>query len=143
MDRSPRVIIKIVSATAPAFSDVAEDAWYAPAVSAMTVRGFLSGTGNGTFSPDRVVTAEEMVAVLHQIYAWGCMEGFDRQKESLRPDDFITWYPYAEWARTAARDMAAIGLDLDPETPEQPITREMAAGMLCRLLEHMHRLWNA
>lgn len=131
-----------VSATAPAFSDVAADAWYAPAVSAMTARGFLSGTGEDTFSPHREVTAQEMVTILNRIYAWGSMEGFEQQNESLRPDDFLTWYAYPDWARTAARDMAAAGLDLDPENPDQLLTRDMAAGMICRLLEHMHMLWN-
>lgn len=131
-----------VSDTAPAYSDVAEDAWYAPAVSAMTARGFLSGTGEGTFSPHREITMEEMVVILSQIYAWGSMEGFAQQDESLRPDDFLTYYAYPEWARTAARDMAQIGLDVDPEAPEQIVSREMAAGMICRLLEHMHMLWN-
>lgn len=125
------------------FSDVDPNAWYAGAISAMTSRGFISGTGGDTFSPDRVVTIEELVTIFSRIYTWGCMDGYAQADRSLRPEEWLAFYYYPEWARNAARDMAGIGLEVDPESPGQLVDRGTAAGMFCQLLEHMNMLWNA
>lgn len=46
-------IIMVVSASAVDFVDVDSDAWYYGAVTTLTERGIVSGTGEGQFSPER------------------------------------------------------------------------------------------
>ncbi len=46
------------------FQDVAEDAWYAPYVSTAYKMGITHGTGEDTFSPHKLVSREEMAALM-------------------------------------------------------------------------------
>ena len=46
------------------FVDVDSDAWYYGAVTTLTERGIVSGTGEGQFSPERSVTAAEFATML-------------------------------------------------------------------------------
>ena len=46
------------------FTDVSPDAWYYDAVEAMARAGIISGTGDGSFEPDRLMTAGELATVL-------------------------------------------------------------------------------
>ena len=55
------------------FSDVADDAWYNKAVSAMAARGFVSGMGDGTFRPDDTITYEQMTTILSSVAVWASM----------------------------------------------------------------------
>ena len=45
------------------FTDVAEDAWYAPAVNALASLGIINGVGEDTFAPDRAITRAEFTAM--------------------------------------------------------------------------------
>lgn len=49
------------------FADVHDDAWYARAAAAMADLGLMEGTGEGRFSPDRVLTHQELFAVLGRL----------------------------------------------------------------------------
>ncbi len=46
-------------------TDVSDSAWYAPYVKWAVSQGVTAGTGDGTFSPDRQVTREQVVVMLH------------------------------------------------------------------------------
>lgn len=46
-----------------AFEDVAPDAWYAEAVSALAALGVLEGVGHGRFAPERNITRAEFAAI--------------------------------------------------------------------------------
>lgn len=48
-----------------AFQDVAGNSWYAQAVLWGASQGITSGTGNGNFSPDGLVTREQAVAMMY------------------------------------------------------------------------------
>lgn len=56
---------------AASFSDVAQDAWYAPAVGAVAGLGLLTGDGDGSFRPDQPVTRSETAAALAQLIPSG------------------------------------------------------------------------
>lgn len=47
-----------------AFSDVAKDSWYAPAVRWAVQSGVMTGTSETTFSPDQAVTREQLAVAL-------------------------------------------------------------------------------
>ena len=49
---------------APAFTDVAEDAWYAEPVAWAVENGITSGTGNASFSPAKTCTTAEILTFL-------------------------------------------------------------------------------
>lgn len=53
--------------SAPAFTDVAEQAWYAPAVSYVSEKGIMNGTGDGTFSPALTVTRGMVYQTLYNM----------------------------------------------------------------------------
>ena len=48
------------------FTDVAEDAWYAPAVIWASDAGITSGTSADTFSPDKALTREQLAVFLYR-----------------------------------------------------------------------------
>lgn len=125
-----------------AFSDVPSSAWYAGAVGAMSGRGFLSGYGDGTFRPNATITYEEMVAVLANVSAWACMDGYDYAQMELAGQAPQVYGAFSPWARTAARNLDLLGALVGELQPSDSGTREVAAGMLCALMEGAGLLWN-
>ena len=51
------------------FSDVPSGAWYAQAVSWASIRGIVTGYGDGRFGPEDYITREQLVIILWR-YAW-------------------------------------------------------------------------
>lgn len=127
---------------APAFSDVDPSAWYAGAVSAMAANGFMGGTGNGAFSPDSTLTRAELCTVYSAVAAWCSMDGHELSQRDLYAQEWAKFYDYPEWAQTPARNLDELGLEVDPNAPNDVITRGEAAGQLCTLLENLNILWN-
>ena len=124
------------------FSDVDPQAWYAGAVNAVTARGFMSGTGNGTFSPDATLTNQEFYTVCSAVAAWASLEGYELSKTDLSAVQWVEVYTYPEWAQTPVWNLDKLGLAVDKENPTAPVTRGDAAGLLCTLFENIHILWN-
>lgn len=52
------------------FTDVEEDAWYAPAVTALYNRGMVKGDGNGLFHPEEAVSHQEFFVTMGRLLAW-------------------------------------------------------------------------
>ena len=50
------------------FTDVAEDAWYADAVNWAWAAGCVSGVSEDSFSPDGILTREQMAQILYNYY---------------------------------------------------------------------------
>ena len=123
------------------FSDVAGDAWYAGAVSAMADMGFISGNGDGSFAPNSTITYQEMIAVLSRVAAWTSMDGYDLDQQELLPEQLVDFYGYADWARIPARNLAVLGALIENISPTENVTREVAAATLCRLMESVHLIW--
>lgn len=125
-----------------AFTDVAQDAWYAGAVNAMAARGFLSGFGDGTFRPDDPITYEQAVTVLDNLARWACTDAQDYARVPLSDQDSQALSQYSPWARTAVRDLGQLRALVGGLEPRQNCTREAAAGMLYALLKSAHLLWD-
>ena len=123
------------------FSDVAPEAWYAGAVSAMTARGFLAGTDQGTFEPNRPVTNQELYTVLSAIAAWGCMKGHEVSQTSVTAPQWLEFYHYPEWAQSHARNLDELGVTVDKENPTAPATRGQTAQALYELMDAMGMFW--
>lgn len=124
------------------FSDVAPSAWYAGAVNAMAAKGFLSGDGDGRFRPEDTISYEEMVTVLSSVAAWATMKGRELAEESLSAGDWGVYHAFSDWAQIPARNLDRLGALAGSQQPQEPGTRETAAGLLHALLEAAGLLWD-
>ncbi len=103
------------AATATGYSDVAPDAWYAPAVAYCQEQGLMNGTGGGKFSPDAPMTMGMAVTVLYRLSG---------AKEAV--PDGSAWY--AAPAAWAVRE----GMVDGAFAPDSPASRETLALLLWR-----------
>lgn len=113
-------------AAEPGFDDTAPGAWYTEAVLYCQETGLMSGTGQGRFSPETVMTRAMLCAVLHR--AAGMPPAGDAAPFADVPAD--GWYgPAAAWA--AEKGLVngyADGLFHGGD----PVTREQLAAILHR-----------
>lgn len=123
------------------FSDVPEDSRYAGPVSALAARGFVNG-GGGTFRPDDVITCQEMAAILSRVAAWASLEGSRLSNQGLPLSEWLDYYHFSEWAQTPAWVLDQLGVPAGEQVPSDPVTRELAAGLLCTLMEQIHLIWD-
>lgn len=123
------------------FSDVPDSAWYAGAVNAMANMGFVSGSG-GTFRPGQAITYQEMTSILSRVAAWVSMDGYDLDGLLLTPEEVEKYSDFAPWAQAPARNLDELNALAGDLAPTDPGTREIAAAMLCRLMERTHLIWN-
>ncbi len=104
---------------AAAYSDVAEDVWYADAVAFCEARGLMDGMGDGTFAPYAAVTRAQLVTALWRMAgkpAAKAPSGFRDVAEDA-------WYAGAvAWAVEAA---VTDGMGDGSFAPDMPLTREM------------------
>ena len=128
--------------SAPAFTDVGAGIWYAGPIAAMAARGFAAGDGDGAFRPDDPISCQEVVTILSAVAAWASMEGWELSQEGLTVNEFAQYIDYADWARTAARNLDELGALAEGLVPGAPATRGQAAGMLCRLMEGIGLIWD-
>lgn len=107
-------VLLTVSAQAPDYSyqDVAEGAWYAPAVRFAAANELLQGTGNGAFSPE---------APMSRAMIWTVLARYD----GVDTAGGETWY-------AAGQDWAVETGVSDGSNPQAAITREHLATMLYR-----------
>jgi hypothetical protein len=124
------------------FSDTPADAWFADAVSAMSTRGFIAGYEDGTFRPDSTITYQEMVTILSAVAAWSNMNSYDACQEKLTAADKDTYSQFADWAQSAARNLDQLDALVGNQTPDEAGTRQVAAGLLCTLMENINLLWD-
>lgn len=102
------------------FSDVPEDAWFAPYVCAAARRNIVKGYPDGTFKPDQTVNTAEAIKMIFLAYGKEIQE---REGEN--------WYePYA-----AAIDRLGV-LSRSSYIPWDTLTRERAADLIARFLRH-------
>ena len=112
--------------TDDAFSDVAPTAWYNDAVNWMNKNGYMSGTGNGKFSPMLSTTRGMVVTVLWRIAGKPAPEGectFHDVKAGSYYEDAITW---------AQENGVVTGHSDIIFAPDELITREQLATIIHR-----------
>ena len=124
------------------FSDVTADSWYGGAVSALADMGFLSGRDDGTFGPNETICYQEMVTVLSKVAAWASIDGYSLEQEPLLLEEAVVYRDFATWAQIPARNLDVLEALVGGLAPTDPGTREVAAGMLCRLMENICLIWN-
>ncbi|MDE6259545.1 MAG: S-layer homology domain-containing protein [Oscillospiraceae bacterium] len=151
-------ILNVSSSGPSRFSDVAQNAWYGPAVNAMAELGLVTGVGGGRFDPNSPVTQEQFLTILGRtarylnfaLDAYG--ELVDNPRTDLPLDMEIGLAPYAKWAKSGVA-VLAWGLEdaldgygdmlytsLEDITPSAPILREEAAAGIYALLSGLEIL---
>lgn len=124
------------------FADVPPDSAGAGAISAMAELGFLSGYQDGSFRPEKVMTCQELVTSLSAVAAWSNLSGYDLSQKNLPAGQWLDYHEYADWAQIPARNLDELGVLPEGIDPYAPAQRELAAGMLCRLLENIGLIWD-
>lgn len=139
----------VVPEDGAAFADVAADAWYSGAVAAMAAQGMMEGTGEDRFSPDRVLTRQELFTVLGRLGRW-LNDDLDLAVRQAEPSDWDlrVLSDYAPWARPSVWLLSCALEDQsgtvnllwdDPEAidPTAPATRGEAAQVLYSMLSDL------
>ncbi|HEY9846727.1 MAG TPA: S-layer homology domain-containing protein [Candidatus Caenarcaniphilales bacterium] len=103
------------------FSDVPDDFWAAPFITALGARGVISGFRDGTFKPNQLVTRAE--------YATMLQEAFDR-KNPVRNAVSFKDVPASYWAASAIQKAYTVGFlkgyPNNSYQPEEEIPRVQA-----------------
>ena len=118
----------VVSASS-SFTDVADDTWYADAVSWASENAFISGYGDGTYGPENPVSREQIAAILWR-YAGSPQAdaGTDFSDES----DISSYASVAvDWARANG---IINGLENNRFDPQGDATRAQIAVLLMNYL---------
>lgn len=117
------------------YADVAAGAWYKNAVSWAVEAGILTGYGNGSMEPDRLITREQLATMLHR-YAAGKGYDTDQAADLSGYADGGSVSPYAgasmQWAVAAG---ILNGTGSNTLSPAGNASRAQSAAMLMRFLE--------
>lgn len=88
------------------FDDVQAELWYSDGIAWASANGVVNGMGDGNYHPDRAVTREELVTMLHRYQA--------NRKGDMSAKGTLTGYPdggaVAAWAKEAME--WAVGAEL-------------------------------
>ncbi len=114
-----------LAAEPSAFTDVAEKAWYADAVSYVTAEGIMSGTGKTTFSPAATVTRGMVIQTLYNLAGAPAVDA----KTSFTDLDSKWYGTAAVWAEQEG--LAAVPAD-KTFAGDRTITRAELAVLLSR-----------
>lgn len=120
------------------FTDVADGAWYADAVTWAAENGIVGGYGNGKFGPDAPITREQLAAIL---YRYAQAKGYDTTQGGMairEYADFEQISGYAAEAMTWAVNTGLIsGTSTTTLSPQGLATRAQVATILMRFIEGM------
>lgn len=126
--------VDLGSYAAPVFTDVPAGKWYASAVAWAAQSGIVNGTGQGLFSPDAVITREQMAVMLHNYTA---SKGYT--PHAVTTAEFTDAGRVSAWAQQAVEALAAAGIlsgkPGDYADPQGETSRAEAAVVFARLIQ--------
>lgn len=111
------------------FTDVAENAWYRESVQFVYAKGIMSGTANDVFSPNMTTTRGMIVTILHRLSG-------EPEAETCDFTDVSAYAYYAEAISWASEAGIVNGYGNGCFGPNDPITREQMASILCRYTDY-------
>lgn len=115
----------------PAFSDVGETDWFFGHIGFALESGLMLGTAENVFSPNDAVTRGVLAVVLYRFEGEPAVSGdcpFSDVEAGAYCRGAVIW---------AAGKGIAEGFPDGTFRPDDPVTREQAAVMLCRYAEHL------
>jgi len=123
------------AAVAAGYDDVADDAWYAETVDAVTAAGLMTGTGANTFSPEAVVTRETVATVLYRNAGSPAVSDEAKAKVAATSSIFSDAVEVSSWAVDAMAWAVENGLlqgSGNKLMPQKDITRQELAVLFYR-----------
>lgn len=132
--------------TSNPYTDVPDDAWYTPAVLAMSVKGLVNGVGADRFDPEATVDHQQFITIMGRLMEWVNLgmdldaEEYDQTLHGAEFDRFDLWARPSVWLLARSQENQRgenINLlwdaaeDIDPAAPT---TRDEAAVLLSTLL---------
>ena len=115
--------------SAASFSDVPSDHWALQSVELLKEKGWITGYENGEFRPDNYITRAEFTKLILTVF--GINEGGTASFADVSKD---AWYaPFV----AAAQENGIINGSGDSFFPENNITRQDAAVIICRVLNKL------
>lgn len=115
------------------FTDVADDAWYAPYVNKAYEEGIISGTGNGEFCPNDTITRQDMAVILYNASVKHNLIAEDTDYKAFADDSTIS--EYAKSAVYTLKDSGIIsGVGEATFSPLTNADRASACQMLYTLM---------
>lgn len=131
------------------YSDVSDDAWYAPAVIAMTNMGIVNGAGKGEFHPEEPVDHQQLITIMGRLGQWLNLYLYDSAHEIPAGTlDSANLANYADWAKSSVwllsfsqkgyfgNPISLLWDRADEIDPTAVSTRDEAAYTLYRLLSY-------
>ncbi len=123
-----------------AFTDVPQDAWYAPYVAWAAQYGITSGTGNGIFSPDASITREQMAAFFVRYFEGFGVDYDTGGKAATTPADMEKVADYAQAAVLKLWQAGLLNGDGASFNPADNASRAQAAA-LCMRTDKAVKVW--
>ncbi len=119
---------------APRFRDVAAGSIYEAGINWCAEQGFMPGTDDGLFQPDRAVTREALMTVLHR---YAAANGYPAAANGdlSRFTDAASISSYAREALSWAAGTGLIQNNGGQLSPSAPVTRAQAADILVRFMD--------
>ena len=118
------------------FSDVPEDAWYAPAVNWAAAIGIITGVDDDHFNPAREITREEISVILYRFAAF--KQYLSAYSDTL--NDYADASEISSWARDAmawaVENQLFDGVGYARLDPQFGATRAQSAKLLTRFIEN-------
>jgi len=118
------------TASAADYTDVPERMWYYSAIDYVVRRGLMQGAGDGVFSPDGLLTREQLACTLYRLAGEPEAEG-DAGYPDVPQDSFSA--PAIAWA---GENHLMSGLDTGLFEPKSPLTREQLAICLQKFAQY-------
>lgn len=119
------------------FSDVSPQSWYAGVIQTMINCSLVRGTGDDTFSPNALITREQIAALLMRVFS---LRNVPLTASELRSSDSDAVSPYARTFVSSAASFGILTADGDGFLrPTAPATRAEASAMLARALRILEK----
>lgn len=132
--------------TSNPYSDVPANAWYAPAVLAMSTRGLVKGVGNDRFDPEAPVDHQQFITIMGRLAQWINLsmdleaDDYSQALYGRKLEKFASWAQPSVWLLALSQQgwqEETINLlwdELENIDPSAPTTRDEAAFLLSSLL---------
>ena len=132
------------------YTDVSPEAWYSPAVTALSNLGLVTGTGDGAFRPEDTIDHQQFITIMGRLAQRLNMHLYNTAQEA--PDgsyNVVGLMHYADWSKASAwlmsysqkgylgNTITLLWADAGEIAPTAATTRDEAAYTLYRLLSYV------
>lgn len=125
-------VLGLAKSNTSSFSDVADNAWYAEAVNALSDAGVVSGS-DGAFMPDSNITREAMAKILVAAYEYKLGRGDEKAELTFEDNGDISDWAVEAVAKAVNKSLLK-GNESNQFMPKKNATRAEAASAINNLI---------